>query len=66
MPTSALCCYVGVRQQIRFGVFCWRLLPEPGSLKKLVACSQEELYSYVTVADEQLFKGKQTETVEEA
>ena len=30
------------------------------------ACSQEELYSYVTVADEQLFKGKQTETVEEA
>ena len=29
-------------------------------------CPQEELYSYVTVADEQLFKGKQTETVEEA
>ena len=27
---------------------------------------QEELYSYVTVADEQVFKGKQTETVEEA
>jgi hypothetical protein len=29
-------------------------------------CPQEELYSYVTVADEQVFKGKQTETVEEA
>ena len=39
--------------------------PKTGCVTRQDCLSQEELYSYVTVSDDQTFKGKGTTVVEE-